>query len=355
MKILIFAGGTGTRLWPLSRSNSPKQFEKMFDDKSTLQLAVDRVRQEFGIENIYISTNKKYENIVLEQIPDLYKSNLILEPTKRDLAAAVGLSFMKLKHQGYNGPVAILWADHIMKNVVEFVTALKTGKKLIQDNPNRFVYLAEKPLYPEQNIGWITVGDVIDQIDGINYYKFEHWVYRPNIELCKELFNSGKSLWNPGYWVTSIDFVLELYNKHMPSMYTSLQEIIKNPDRLDIIYPELESISFDDAIIVKTKPEEAVVIKVNMQWKDPGTLYAFKSALSDSLTDNYAKGNSYLYKTKDSLVYNAENNKLVTTIGLDGYIVVNTEDALLVCHKDSIPDIKNMLNEFDNTDLNKYK
>jgi len=131
MKVIIFAGGSGTRLWPLSRKKLPKQFKKIFGGKSTLQLAVERIEKTFGIHNIFISTNDNYIPLVKEQIPQIPTSNMVGEPAKRNLAAAIGYNFILLRKKGYQGPVAILWADHLMKNVPSFLEVLKKGKALI--------------------------------------------------------------------------------------------------------------------------------------------------------------------------------------------------------------------------------
>lgn len=354
MKILIFAGGHGTRLWPLSRKNSPKQFDPIFDGKSTLQLTIERVRAIAGIESVYVSTNIKFKKLIETQVPDLPSGNLFLEPERRDLAAAVGLSFMKLKEQGVNEPVAIVWADHIMEEVNEFREAIKIGEKLIIDNPNRFVYLAEKPRFPNHNLGWITIGKKLDTIEDFDVHEFLKWDYRPELEKCKKMFKSGKSFWNPGYWITSLDFVLGLYKEHMPAMYSALDQIIKDPNKLEEIYPTLESISFDDSIIAKTTPEEAVVIRVDLGWSDPGTLYALKEALAESENDNVTQGKTFEFETRDSLVINKEDKKLIVSAGLDGMVVINTEDVLLVVHKDNVPNVKKIVGELEQLDLEEY-
>ncbi len=349
MKIIIFAGGAGTRLWPLSRRNSPKQFEKLKDDKSTLQLAIERVKG-FGNENIYISTNEKYVNLVQDEIPQILSRNIFSEPARRDLAAAVGLTLFRLKQQGQSGPVAILWADHFMDRPDDFVSALKRGEDLIIEDPNRFVFLGEKPRFANHNLGWINLGSQIKDSE----HEFLGWKYRPELKKCEEMFESGEWMWNPGYFIFDIDFVLGLYKKFMPEMHEALEGMISDEGKLKSEYPNLESISFDNAILEKIEPEQAVVLKVDMGWSDPGTLYALKETMVETQEDNFIKGEVLTHESKDCFFYNEEGKKIVVGVGLDGIMVINTKDALLVCHKDNVPDIKTVLKEIEGKGLDNY-
>jgi len=354
MKIIIFAGGAGTRLWPLSRQNSPKQFEKFFDGKSTFQLAIERVLPIVGAKNIYISTNNKYSQILQEQAPKIPKQNYIFEPAKRDLAPAIGRSFMKLKSDGYTGSIAIIWSDHLMERLEEFQRALKTGDELINQNPNQFIFLGEKPRFANQNLGWITTGDKIGNKNKFDILEYKSWSYRPELSKCKKMFTEQTALWNPGYFVTSVEFVLNQYQKYMPEMYSQLLKIQNHPETLNDIYPTLESISFDDAILVNTKPDQAQVLKLNMGWNDPGTLYALKTALAKNTKSNATKGTVQTIDTTDSLILNYEKDKVVSAIGLDGFIVINMDDALIVVHKDRVPDVKKMVGQLKDERLGKF-
>lgn len=345
MKIIIFAGGTGTRLWPLSRKNSPKQFGKIFNGKSTLQITVERVEKAFGIQNIYLSTNESYVSIVKEQLPQISASNIIAEPEKRDVAPAVGYNLLRLRKLGYHGPVVILWADHVMNKPKEFIKALKIGEKLVQNNPKQLVFLGEKPRFANHNLGWIHVGKKIT--DG--QYQFLEWHYRPPLKKCLEMFTSGQWYWNPGYFIVDLDTIITLYQKVAPKMYKKLNEIaqtigtVEETETLRKIYPQIESISFDNAIIEKVSPEQAIVILVNMEWTDPGTLYALKEYLTKNTKDNYVRGLGYNLSTEDSLIINEEEDKLISTVGLKGMVVINTKDALVVIHKDNVPQIKELV------------
>ena len=349
MKYIIFAGGSGTRLWPLSRKNSPKQFANLAGDKSTLQMAVDRL---FGVpkESLYIATNSAYKDIVAKQVPQVLESHILTEPAKRDQAAAVCLTLLRLQKDGYSGPVAILWADHFMDNPEAFVTALKQAEELININPNRFIFLGEKPRFANHNLGWINVGEKEDS----GAHTFLGWKYKPEVEECKNMFAGGDWLWNPGYFITDTTFLLSLYKKHAPELLALLEDIFDDPKRLAKEYTTLPAVTFDSGIVEKITPDQAVVLQVDMGWSDPGTLYAYKEAVVGSGQKNMEVGNVVVQESVDCLVFNEEEKKIVTTIGLKGMVVVNTKDAVLVCHKDDVPHIPNLLKKIASDGKEEY-
>lgn len=362
MKIVIFAGGTGRRLWPLSRQKSPKQFEPIIGTKSTLQLAVERVQDTYGAKNIFVSTNEQYVEMVQQQLPQLPSTNVIGEPMRRDLAAAVGLAMAHLAHASEQPeePVAILWGDNYMNQVANFLQVMATAEQLLLAQEASILFIGETPRFANENLGWLGLGEEIGRIDGQAYYRFDSLTYKPPLPECRHMFANGKHVWNTGYFVTTIGFVQAQYQQHQPQMWSRLAEIeaaIGQPhyqETLHQLYPQLAEMSFDDAILHYVAPEQALVLHSEMGWSDPGTLYALKEAVNPNSQENVTKGLILDHQSQDCLIYNYEAHKLVAAVGLAGMIVVNMEDALLVVHKDHIPLVKELVNGLEETELESY-
>ncbi len=369
MKIIIFAGGIGTRLWPLSRKNSPKQFDKIFNGKSTLELAIERVEPFVGLNNIFVQTTSEFADAARAQISALPAENIFIEPSRRNVGPAVCYGMMRLntnlhetEHESTRikklesdcDPIAILWADHLMEHTEEFRDALKLGEKLINENSERFIFLAERPRFANNNLGWINVGEKEGEIEGNDYFKFLGWKYRPESEECDQMFKDGNYFWNPGYFISSIDFILSQYENLVPEIYENVKNAVENPEDSIEYYEKCEKVSFDRAVIEKTDLSKAVVIKTNMGWSDPGTLYALKEALEKSKEDNVVKGNVVSLNTKDSLLYNFDKKKLLTAVGLDGFVVVNTDDAIIIVPKDEVVNVTKLVEKIGEEGYGEY-
>lgn len=362
MKLVIFAGGSGRRLWPISRQKSPKQFEPILGSKSTLQLAVDRVLDAYGGENIFVSTNLKYVDMVREQLPEVPAQNIIGEPARRDLAPAVGLAMIHLARasESEDEPIAILWGDNYMDQVETFQDVLAAAETLLKEMKANILFVGETPRFANENLGWIGLGEELGKVGERPFYAFNSLTYRPEKDLCNQFFAEKSHVWNTGYFVTTVGYIQKQYQQRQPEMWSQLQKIGEKIgqddylDTLDKVYPQLESISFDDAILEFVPPADAAVLHGEMGWSDPGTLYALKEAINPDLTANVTKGQVIIENASDSLVYNYESDKLVAVVGVEGMIVVNTEDALLVVHKDQIPLVKKMVNDLEGTDLENY-
>ena len=311
-------------------------------------------------EHIYISTNERYVPLIARQLPEIPAANLIGEPTRRDLAAAVGLAMCHVGRQDEDRPVAILWGDNYMSDVPTFLRVLGAAEQILDDDKARILFVGETPRFANDNLGWIGLGAQAGEENGLAYFHFDSFAYRPPLATCQAWHEAGTHVWNTGYFVTTPAYIRGLYARYQPAMWSLLQEIeahIGQPDYervLQTLYPQLEVLSFDDAILSFMPHEDALVLHGRMGWSDPGTLYALKEAINSDPEANVTKGLVVDYASSDCLLYNYEPGKLLTAVGLEGMIVVNTGDAILVVHKDQIPLVKAMVNGLIGTDLEHY-
>ncbi len=355
MKAIIFAGGSGIRLWPLSRRKSPKQFEKIIGNKSTLQLAVERLVPDFKYSDIYISTNLIYSEIVKKQLPEIPEANFLFEPEKKDVAPAIALAMGILSKISPEEPVAILWSDHLVKQVSLFKKILKIAGNEVKKNPNKIVFIANKPRFPSTNLGYIHIGQQIKKEEDINVYEFEGLKYKPDETTAKQFFQSKKYGWNLGYFVTSANFIYKYFERLAPNIYNNTESILKNYGKenfqsfLKQTYGLVESINFDNAILENLDKKDAFVIFEDIGWSDVGSWEALKEALQSTTEENVINGKVFVDNVTDSLIYNYDEKKIIVAVDLDDHIIINTQDAILITKKSSMGKVKKIVESFPGT------
>ena len=355
MKAVIFAGGVGTRLWPLSRKKSPKQFEKIIGNKSTLQLAVERLQPDFSWDDMYISTGRDYVPIVQSQLPKLPPDHVIGEPAVRDVGPAVGLATALLHHETPDEPFAILWSDHLVKRDEVFRKILTTAGNVLAKRPSSIVFVGQKPRFASVNLGWIDYGKPLLEENGLAFHALVDFQYRPNEKTAKKYFISGHHAWNLGYFIPTPKYLWSQYQRFAPNLAAGLQRIAdawhtsNYEDVLNQVYPTLEKISFDNAILEKLGVGDGLVVSENIEWSDVGAWEALKEALEGSGDKNVTQGKVFLQDTKDSLVYNY-TDQMVVTIDAEELLVINTSDVVLVCKKTSVPKIKKFVESLNGTE-----
>jgi mannose-1-phosphate guanylyltransferase len=358
MKVIVFAGGVGTRLWPISRKNAPKQFEKIAGDKSTLQLAVERLYPNFKPQDIYVSTGEKYKDILLEQLPKIPHKNFIFEPEVRDVGPAVAVACAIVGKNAPNEPVAIVWSDHFVKKERRFREVLGFAETLTNENPNLLVFIGQRARFANQNLGWIEFGEEARSIKETKIFKFKRLIYRPTLAEAEKYLESDRFAWNPGYFVTTPHFILNAYKKFAPAIWEGvikIQEATETDQFENVMkteYPKLEKISFDNAVLEKLDPSNVLVIAADLGWSDVGAWEALKEALQVRSSENVTKGKVLLTDSYDNLVFNY-TDQLAAGIDLNGMIVINTDDVILICNKNSVPKIKNLVESLAGTEHEK--
>ncbi len=356
MKAVIFAGGAGTRLWPLSRKKSPKQFERIIGDKSTLQLAVERLRPDFAYEDIYISTNASYKEIIIKQLPEIPDGNYFLEPEKKDVGPAIAFVMGILQKQFPHEPVVILWSDHLVKEMNLFRKILAIAGDHIKQKPNSIVFIAHKPRFASSNLGYIHIGKKSHEKELVSFYSFEGFKYRPDEETAKKYFTSGSYAWNLGYFVTTPHFIWKAFERFAPELFHTIKKIVDAHETKEYAailkkeYATVDKVNFDNAILEKLDKETASVIVEDIGWSDIGAWEAVKEAMEQYPYENIIRGRVYLEHVRDTLIYNYEDKKLIVGIDLDEHIIVNTKDVLLIAKKSSVGKIKTLVENFEGTE-----
>lgn len=360
IKSVILCGGTGTRMWPMSRTNSPKQFQKLVGNVSMFRHALDNLLLGFEPEDILVSTGKQYVNQIIKEAPEIPLENFIIEPEMRDTAAAIGYIAVVLSKKFPNSIVNTRWgADHIVKNEKEFVKSLKAAAKVAKEK-KVIVNVDTRPTYPNVNLGYIQIGKTIGRVDDYDIFEVVRQIEKPDLEKAKKFMKSWNYLWHTGYAVWNVDFMLSLYKEHAPEIYKSLIKIkdsIGTSKEQEITaqeFAKIPKISVDYLIYEKLKPGQQLDIPADLGWSDIGAWNILKDELSNDNLDNVTKGYTINLDTKDCLVYSNVDKKVIATIGLEEMIIVDTKDALLVCPKNRSQDVKKIVEKLKEEKKQEY-
>ena len=358
MKVVavIMAGGKGERFWPRSRRNMPKQFLSLTDDgKTMIQLTVERIKPLVAVEDVFIVTNKDYKALVKEQLPSLPEDNIILEPMAKNTAPCIGLASMYIKKKYEDAVMVVLPSDHLIKFNSMFINTLKDAAETAEEGKN-ILTIGITPNYPETGYGYINFGDEKPNAKNNDIYVVERFVEKPNIEKAKEYLLSGKYLWNSGMFVWKASTILGQFESLLPDTYRGLlkiEEAIGTEDEEQVLeneFSKFKSESIDYGIMEKA--EDIYTIPGNFGWDDVGSWLALERFNRTNDSGNVVSGNVISIDTKNSIIQGSD--KLIATVGVDNLIVVDTEDALLICKKESAQDIKQVLENLKICNRNEY-
>lgn len=339
---LIMAGGRGERFWPKSRKTLPKQFLSLTDDgKTMIQLTVERISSMVKLEDVYIATNKDYKRLVLDQLPGLPEQNVLCEPVGRNTAPCIGLGAMHISKKYDDAMMLVLPSDHQIKFNKMFLRTLQDAFDVAEKGCN-LVTIGITPDYPETGYGYIKFDP---QCTEGHAYKVDRFVEKPSLEVAKEYLASEEYLWNSGMFIWKVSSILKNMQKFMPNMYQGLKQIqaaIGTDEEGAVLEKEftaLESQSIDYAIMEKA--EDIYILPGAFGWDDVGSWLAVERIKKTNEFGNIVNGNIITVNTNNCIIQG--DKKLIATVGLDNMIVVDTDDATLICAKEHAGEIKKVL------------
>lgn len=339
---LIMAGGRGERFWPKSRQNLPKQFLSLTDDgKTMIQLTVERIMPLVEVGDIYISTNQDYKKLVMEQLPQIPEENILCEPVGRNTAPCIGLGAVHIAKKYGDAVMLVLPSDHLIKYNAIFLSTLEDACKTAEQGAN-LVTIGITPDAPETGYGYIKF--LPDQLLG-RAYRVDRFVEKPDLETAKEYVASEQYLWNSGMFIWKVSTILENLREYLPAVYDGLGRIQaaigteQEEQVLEQVFQGFPSESIDYGVMEKAK--NIYILTGAFGWDDVGSWLAVGRLKKSNEFGNVISGNAVTIDTKNSIIQGGK--KLIATVGLQDVIIVDTEDALLVCDKDSAGDIKKVL------------
>jgi mannose-1-phosphate guanylyltransferase len=349
------AGGIGSRFWPMSRTNFPKQFLDILNTGKTLiQSTFDRFATFIPVENIYIVTSDTYKEIVMEQLPLLNPDNILCEPSRKNTAPCVAYISYKLSQLNPDANLICAPADHLILEPEKFQQTCLSALEFTA-NIKALLTLGIKPTNPNTGYGYIQFEQLAVSE---NVYKVKTFTEKPDRDLAKTFVASGDFLWNAGIFVWQIKNIIKAFETFLPELhelFTNELESFNTEDEgnaIDRIYPQCVNISIDYGIMEKA--DNVYVIPASFGWSDLGTWASAYDTIEKDYLENAVAGNNVMIIDATKNMVHADNKKLVLLQGLEDFIVVDTKDVLLICKKDKEQEIKEYVAEVKRNKGEKY-
>lgn len=353
---VIMAGGKGERFWPRSRKKLPKQLLSLTDDGRTMiQKTFDRITKIVKQENVYVVTNNDCSPMIKRQLNKVPEENILVEPVGKNTAPCIGLAAVHIAKKDPEGVMIILPSDHLIKNDTLFIDTLKSAVGMAEMG-NNLITMGITPSYPETGYGYINFGEKVNEIHGNSIYKVIKFVEKPDRIKAEMYLESGNYLWNSGMFVWRASTILKNMEHYMPDLYKGLIRISDSIDSetesevLNDEYSKFESVSIDYGIMEHAK--SIYTIPGNFGWDDVGSWTALERINLSDDEGNIIKGNIVSVDTKKCIIQG--NDKLIATVGVENLVVVDTDDATLICSKDKCQEIKTLLKEMKQQNKDDY-
>lgn len=343
MYAVILAGGSGTRLWPRSREQWPKQFLDLGSGRTMLQEAVERIEPLIPLHRVYVITNRDYVGIVREQVPALPASNVIGEIAGRGTAPAVGLAAIMLRRVDPEAIMAVLTADHWIAARERFRQALQAAAEVAARG--YLVTLGIRTERPETGYGYIERGEPLERAGDFEVYRVARFIEKPDLETARAFVQSGRHVWNSGMFIWRVHHILAEIERLMPDLYAQLHEIEaylgtpREEETLQRIWPQIARQTIDYGVMERAR--DVAVIPVDIGWSDIGSWATLLDLLPADEHGNVLTGEVELIDVHHSLIYSPK--RLIAAIGMENMIIVDAGDALLICPKERAQEVRNIV------------
>ena len=340
------AGGIGSRFWPLSTTNTPKQFLDILGiGKSLLRLTFERMIKVCPVENFYIVTNHSYEKLVLQQLPELKPFQVLKEPMRRNTAPCIAYGNYEIKKRNPNANIIVTPSDHLIVNEESFINVVNAGLSFV--NTNDFLLtIGIKPSRPDTGYGYIQVGKKFMDENNQIINKVKTFTEKPEIEMAKVFLKSGDFFWNSGIFMWSLSSIDKAFHTYLPQVYSLFEEELtdsKNRSLLDSVYAKCQNISIDYGIMEKS--DNVYMIQSDFGWSDLGTWGALYDNTSKDSSNNAIIGkNTFVYNSSDCII-SVPKNKIAVIEGLHDFIVVDSGESILICKKADEQRIRQFVND----------
>ena len=337
---LIMAGGIGTRLWPLSRRNRPKQSLRLVGERTMFEHAVDRIAPLFQPEQVFVVTGAEHMEALIAQSPELPPENFIVEPDGRGTAPCIGLGAIHLRRQDPEAIMAVLTADHFITDTARFRQALAMAAQVAEEG--HLVTLGITPSSPSTGFGYIKQGESLSMVEDFSVFRAERFTEKPSPETALRMVESGEYSWNSGMFIWRADRILKEFQRQMPEFYVQLAEVEATlgtsgyKATLSRVWPQVAKQAIDYGVMERA--EDVAVIPVDIGWSDVGSWASLSELLPADERGNVVVGPHVGVDTRDTLVFGGK--RLIATIGLEGMVIVDTEDALLVCPREREQEVR---------------
>ncbi|HKK17883.1 MAG TPA: sugar phosphate nucleotidyltransferase [Opitutales bacterium] len=345
--VVIMAGGRGERFWPASRLARPKQLLPIVGEKAMLTQTVERLSGLVDPKDVFVITNAEQRDAVLEVCPDLDPAKVVGEPVGRDTAAAVGLAAVLVRREDPRAAFAMLPADAVIHDAAGLRATLESAFEVAEARPV-LATIGITADFPATGYGYIQQGDKLGDYAGREVFNVKRFVEKPDLETAESYLQSGDYFWNAGMFIWSLPSVVAELEKSTPSLWAALQAIDSGLDSgqdLDALmaehYPKLEKISVDYAIIEKAN--NVVMVESGFDWDDVGEWPAVARHYPADDSGNVVRGSAELAEARNNIVFSPDADHLVALLGVEDLIVVKTDDATLVCHKDKAQHLKELV------------